>query len=169
MVSIVQFISQCDSVSLRHLPVDCWRQSRVLYQNWLGYLHLKQLKTCWNACWNLLNAEDEISCGSAKIFPSTSHAPIISTLAPNLTTTLLPTNSPAVCTPTNLPAQSKSTSITMIHSIMQNSRYLFYLIECFSMSSSRIRATSDQFRDCKDGTDESSCSCADVLRGKQNF
>ena len=42
----MRFISQCDSVSLRHLPVDCWRQSRVLYQNWLGYLHLKQLKTC---------------------------------------------------------------------------------------------------------------------------
>ena len=45
-----------------------------------------------------LNAEDEISCGSAKIFPSTSHAQNISTLAPNLTTTPLPTTSPAICT-----------------------------------------------------------------------
>ena len=26
----------------------------------------------------------------------------------------------------------------------------------------------DQFRDCKDGTDELSCSCADVLRGNGN-
>lgn len=94
-----------------------------------------------------LNAEDEVNCGSAKLLSSTSHAPIISTeisteistLAPILTTTPLPPTTPAVCTADQFTCSK--------------------VFQCVPLSDK-----CDQIGDCKDGTDESSCSCADVLR-----
>ncbi|XP_045026749.1 LOW QUALITY PROTEIN: serine protease nudel [Daphnia magna] len=86
-----------------------------------------------------LNAEDELSCTTKLL--STSHKPIVTTVSPNLNTTPLPR--PTVCSVDQFTCSK--------------------VFQCVELSQKCNRII-----DCTDGTDESSCSCADYLKGTGN-
>ncbi|XP_059351981.1 serine protease nudel-like isoform X3 [Daphnia carinata] len=86
-----------------------------------------------------LNAEDELGCTTN--LPPTSHEPIVTTISPNLTTTALPR--PTVCSVDQFTCSKVFQCVQLSH-------------KC------------NKVIDCIDGTDESSCSCGDYLKGIGN-
>lgn len=96
-----------------------------------------------------LNAEDELNCEDVTtVTPTTT-----------VTSTTLPTRN--ICTKEQFTcSRCVLFEIEFIQSALTRNLLMLRVFQCVDQSDK-----CDRFRDCSDGTDEMSCSCADYLRG----